>query len=61
MPMHKNVAAFGLLALLLLLAACAPATIGTPVDEEHEIDRVDVDVLVCASPHGIAWHYPRTV
>lgn len=48
--MHKNVIAFGLLASLLLLAACAPATTDTAVDEAREIDRVDVDVLVYASP-----------
>jgi hypothetical protein len=48
--MNKNVIALGLLASLLLLAACAPAATEAPVDEVRQLERSDVDVLVYASP-----------
>lgn len=48
--MNRSIMVLGLVAALLLLAACAPAATEVPSGSAAEGERADVDVLVYASP-----------
>ena len=48
--MNRRVIVFGLLAMLLFLAACAPTAPDMPAGEVAVAGQKDVDVLVYASP-----------